>query len=185
MIPSASGNAGANMSQQFFGQPPLLPQQHWDMSSNLTQPGLNIPQFGSALTPQSGPPPKKFYTFQRVNGNGGNGKGDGIAGPHKHTLDESDRVKKNSVLRWQAKLDKDDRRKAQVSHFRNLHCISALRSIIFHSIQALAIPVVKGRRCAANYAYQSSAYVILMQGTYAGVRMESTLSTLIVCGLPP
>jgi hypothetical protein len=89
----------------------------WDkisrsLSSSMGgQAAINMPQY--ALPP--GPPPKKFYTFQRVNGNGGNGKGDGVAGPHKHTLEESDRVKKNSVVRWQAKIDKDDRKKAQVS----------------------------------------------------------------------
>ena len=113
---SIPGNAGPTaQSQQFFGQPQLLPQQPiggWDMAQNMgTQPGMTVPQY--ALLP--GPPPKKFYTFQRVNGNGGNGKGDGVAGPHKHTLEESDRVKKNSVMRWQAKIDKDDRKKAQVS----------------------------------------------------------------------
>jgi hypothetical protein len=52
-----------------------------------------------------------------VNGNGGNGKGDGVPGPHKHSLEESDRVKKNSVLRWQAKIEKGDRKKSQVSLF--------------------------------------------------------------------
>jgi hypothetical protein len=52
-----------------------------------------------------------------VNGNGGNGKGDGVPGPHKHSLQESDRVKKNSVLRWQAKVEKGDRKKPQVSLF--------------------------------------------------------------------
>lgn len=42
---------------------------------------------------------QKWFSIQRVNGNGGNGKNDGIAGPHKHSLEESDRVKKNSVIR--------------------------------------------------------------------------------------
>jgi hypothetical protein len=115
---NAPGNAGQiggqNQNSQFFGQPQLLPQQPaggWDMPSNMGgQSGMNIPQYA----PPPGPSPKKFYTFQRVNGNGGNGKGDGVAGPHKHTLEESDRVKKNSVLRWQAKVNKDDRKKAQV-----------------------------------------------------------------------
>jgi glutathione S-transferase len=117
MDTSVPGNAGQAMGQNqpFFGQPQLLPQQpvgSWDMSSSMGgQAAINMPQY--ALPP--GSPPKKFYTFQRVNGNGGNGKGDGVAGPHKHTLEESDRVKKNSVVRWQAKIDKDDRKKAQVS----------------------------------------------------------------------
>ncbi|KAF1974993.1 hypothetical protein BU23DRAFT_552831 [Bimuria novae-zelandiae CBS 107.79] len=56
--------------------------------------------------------PKKFYTIQRVNGNGGNGKGDGVAGPHKHSLEESDRVKKNSVHRWLMKNERE-KKKAQ------------------------------------------------------------------------
>lgn len=58
----------------------------------------------------------RYYTIQRVNGNGGNGKGDGVAGPHKHTLEESDKVKKNSVQRFMAKKDKEEK-KTQVSSF--------------------------------------------------------------------
>ncbi|RGP65227.1 hypothetical protein FLONG3_9314 [Fusarium longipes] len=45
----------------------------------------------------------RLWTIQRVNGNGGNGKGDGVAGPHKHTLERSDEIKKNSVQRYLAK----------------------------------------------------------------------------------
>ncbi|KAL4908278.1 hypothetical protein BDW74DRAFT_174965 [Aspergillus multicolor] len=41
----------------------------------------------------------RFFTIQRVNGNGANGKNDGVSGGHRHTLEESDRVKKNSVQR--------------------------------------------------------------------------------------
>lgn len=57
---------------------------------------------------------QRYYTIQRVNGNGGNGKGDGVAGPHKHTLEESDHVKKNSVVRSLLKDDKE-KKKTQVS----------------------------------------------------------------------
>ncbi|OAA43025.1 Thioredoxin-like fold protein [Beauveria brongniartii RCEF 3172] len=49
---------------------------------------------------------QRFWTIQRVNGNGGNGKGDGVAGPHKHTLAKSDEIKKNSVQRHAAAQDK-------------------------------------------------------------------------------
>jgi glutathione S-transferase len=59
---------------------------------------------------------QRYYTVQRVNGNGGNGKGDGVAGPHKHTLAESDRVKKNSIQRLLMKKDKEEK-KTQVSLF--------------------------------------------------------------------
>lgn len=55
----------------------------------------------------------RVWTIQRVNGNGGNGKGDGVAGPHKHTLEKSDDIKKNSVLRLLARQEKETR-KAQV-----------------------------------------------------------------------
>ncbi|KAF2496412.1 hypothetical protein BU16DRAFT_376936 [Lophium mytilinum] len=63
-----------------------------------------------------GPCQGKWYTIQRVNGNGGNGKsvGSWVAGPHKHTLEESDRVKKNSVLRHFMKNDRVQK-KVQVS----------------------------------------------------------------------
>jgi uncharacterized protein affecting Mg2+/Co2+ transport len=46
---------------------------------------------------------QRLWTIQRVNRNGGNGKGDGVAGPHKHTLERSDEIKKNSVQRLVAK----------------------------------------------------------------------------------
>lgn len=109
-----SAPANAQHQQQFFGV-----QQRdvdaWELPTHMAQ--ANMPPFTGAPDPPPRRPPKKFYTFQRVNGNGGNGKGDGVAGPHKHTLEESDRVKKNSVVRWLAKCEKDDRRKSQVSSF--------------------------------------------------------------------
>ncbi|KAM0272949.1 hypothetical protein ACHAPA_001678 [Fusarium lateritium] len=60
---------------------------------------------------------QRLWTIQRVNGNGGNGKGDGVAGPHKHTLERSDEIKKNSVQRLLAKqgIIKHGREKAKKS----------------------------------------------------------------------
>ncbi|EEH08085.1 conserved hypothetical protein [Histoplasma capsulatum G186AR] len=52
----------------------------------------------------------RYYTIQRVNGNGGNGRTDGIGGPHRHTLEESDRIKKNSVQRYLLKEEKERKR---------------------------------------------------------------------------
>ncbi|KAF2813531.1 uncharacterized protein BDZ99DRAFT_381251 [Mytilinidion resinicola] len=59
-----------------------------------------------------GPCQGKWYTIQRVNGNGRNGKSVGpwVAGPHKHTLEESDRVKKNSVVRHFMKNERDKKK---------------------------------------------------------------------------
>lgn len=121
-----------NRTRQFLRQSSMTQQQRdvnvWELPSNIPQ---TIPQFTAGPGPpsQQRPPPKKYYTFQRVNGNGGNGKGDGVAGPHKHTLEESDRVKKNSVIRWLAKCEKDDQRKSQVS----LHLIFPPR-LLYHLI---------------------------------------------------
>ena len=88
------------------------------------QPGQGMDQqqhFGM-IPVSSGIPPnhpgatgQRYYTIQRVNGNGGNGKSDGVAGPHKHGLLESDRVKKNSVQRYLMKRDKEEK-KTQVSN---------------------------------------------------------------------
>ncbi|KAL4965084.1 glutathione S-transferase family protein [Aspergillus stella-maris] len=54
----------------------------------------------------------RFFTIQRVNGNGANGKNDGVSGGHRHTLEESDRVKKNSVQRYLLKEAKERKRAA-------------------------------------------------------------------------
>lgn len=64
---------------------------------------------------------QRLWTIQRVNGNGGNGKGDGVAGPHKHTLERSDEIKKNSVQRYLANQGdvKKDKEKVQVSHIHD------------------------------------------------------------------
>jgi glutathione S-transferase len=73
-------------------------------------------QLPDATTPSLNrfPIEKKYWTIQRVNGNGGNGKGDGVPGPHKHTLEKSDEIKKSSVQRYLA-TQKKEARKGQVS----------------------------------------------------------------------
>ncbi|KAI1375553.1 hypothetical protein F4677DRAFT_421641 [Hypoxylon crocopeplum] len=81
---------------------------------------LNLAQSSTASTPQQqifgdGLPRhidahlngEKFWTIQRVNGNGGNGKGDGVAGPHKHSLEKSDEIKKSTVQRYMAAQEKE------------------------------------------------------------------------------
>ena len=58
----------------------------------------------------------RYYTIQRVNGNGANGKTDTVTGGHRHTIEESDRIKKNSIYRHFLKEEKE-RRKSTVSIF--------------------------------------------------------------------
>lgn len=55
---------------------------------------------------------KRWYMVQRVNGNGKDGDDAGL--DHKHTMEESDRIKKNSVQRWLIAQEKE-RKKQNVS----------------------------------------------------------------------
>lgn len=89
-------------------------QQQQQFGMPMVQNGINSNHPGATG--------ERFYTIQRVNGNGGNGKGDGVAGPHKHGLAESDRVKKNSVQRFMMKKDKEEK-KTQVWQNKSLHCM--------------------------------------------------------------
>ncbi|XHG01302.1 hypothetical protein AWENTII_004691 [Aspergillus wentii] len=57
---------------------------------------------------------ERYFTIQRVNGNGANGKSDGVGGGHRHTLEESDRVKKNSVQRHLLKGIKEKKKPVSV-----------------------------------------------------------------------
>ncbi|KAF2003307.1 hypothetical protein P154DRAFT_429039 [Amniculicola lignicola CBS 123094] len=103
--PLDPSNGNAFMAQTM--QPPVATQQHlnaWGMANMA-------PDMAVAQAP--GVPAKKIYTIQRVNGNGGNGKGDGVAGPHKHSLEDSDKVKKNSVIRWMMKKEKATKKQNQ------------------------------------------------------------------------
>ena len=115
---------GAELTEQTGLQPPIENNSVFDAAGNSGQFfGQNngsmwpvTPTMNMRQAPNANAQPKKFYTLQRVNGNGGNGKGDGVAGPHKHTLEESDRVKKNSVQRWMMKNERE-KKKSQVRVF--------------------------------------------------------------------
>lgn len=99
-----------SQSNNFFapGQPggPVMQQQQFGLPMVNTSMGAGHP----------GAAGQRYYTIQRVNGNGGNGKGDGVPGPHKHGLEESDRVKKNSVQRFLMKRDKEEKKTQKTYH---------------------------------------------------------------------
>ena len=105
------GSAGNDTTGGFESLPAeLLPGVHTLFPVQNTQP------FG-VLTPNTALPDghpgangQRYFTIQRVNGNGANGKNDGVSGGHRHTLEESDRVKKNSVQRHFLKEDKNKRK---------------------------------------------------------------------------
>ncbi|KAI1268811.1 hypothetical protein F5Y18DRAFT_372570 [Xylariaceae sp. FL1019] len=82
-----------------------------DGTLNLTPSGVfqTLHPFpdGTPRSPDGFIAGEKYWTIQRVNGNGGNGKGDGIPGPHKHTLEKSDEIKKSTVQRILAAQEKE------------------------------------------------------------------------------
>ncbi|RAH47322.1 uncharacterized protein BO95DRAFT_359534 [Aspergillus brunneoviolaceus CBS 621.78] len=81
---------------------------NYNHSFGMLTPNLHV------LLPEGHPglQGQRFFTIQRVNGNGGNGKNDGVTGGHRHTLEESDRVKKNSVQRFLLKEARQEKKKA-------------------------------------------------------------------------
>lgn len=95
-----------------------------------------LPPSGARIGGQPGDDGQRYYTIQRVNGNGGNGKGDGVAGPHKHTLDESDRVKKNSIQRATVKVAKE-KKKTEVCSCSSIRVQSLSISISFIRVRLL------------------------------------------------
>ncbi|KAL8816896.1 MAG: hypothetical protein Q9191_008248 [Dirinaria sp. TL-2023a] len=98
-------------SDNFFasGQPGVPMQTHPN-----GQPFGPLGNGGNYRPDPPGSDGSRYYTIQRVNGNSQNGKGEITAGGgHKHSLEDSDRVKKNSVQRHFLKEEKV-KRKAQV-----------------------------------------------------------------------
>ena len=87
------------------------------------------PNNGLPTLPEPSNDGARYYTIQRVNGNGANGKGDGTAGAHKHTLEDSDKVKKSSLHRHFLKEEKE-RRKSMVS--RIFFCVCTITGNIYH-----------------------------------------------------
>lgn len=133
------GGAGTEPTActNFFapGQPGALIQNQQQQSQNF---GVIGPSSDGIQADPPGSDGSKYYTVQRVNGNGGNGK-DGTAGPHKHTLQESDRVKKSSIARHFLKIEKV-KKKTQVGSFLffflSVFCVFAFKSILSGSSHA-------------------------------------------------
>lgn len=77
-----------------------------------SQPAFDSVMGGMATAQNGLAASKRFYTIQRVNGTGAGGtRGEQICPNHRHTLEYSDKIKKNSVLRALAK--KGSREKPQ------------------------------------------------------------------------
>lgn len=140
----------------FFAHPTQVSPQHtvnpWGMQALSGPPAMHMSQTQQPQAQQM-EKPRKFYTIQRVNGNGGNGKADGAAGPHRHTLEESDRVKKNSVIRWMVKNEKG-KRKEQVSIIYLLTSFSTSTSFVRSTCDVLWSKLWASGKAACGYTLQ-------------------------------
>lgn len=105
----AQGSMDSNQVGNIFNQ-----GQPGAGHSQIQPPFGTLPPDNPLDRPHPGANGQRYWTIQRVNGNGGNGKGDGVAGPHKHTLPHSDSVKKSSVERFRMKEAKE-KKKTEVS----------------------------------------------------------------------
>ncbi|KAJ5168237.1 uncharacterized protein N7482_003831 [Penicillium canariense] len=85
----------------------MFPLQGSNAFSVLSSPGPRLPE------DHPGSSGRRYFTIQRVNGTGTHGHGPGCG--HKHSLEESDQVKKNSVQRILVKEDKERRKKSSTS----------------------------------------------------------------------
>lgn len=155
---SANQNSGNN---NFFSDAhsnnPIQGQQQSRQFPFIAPNDGSIANEGSLRFNNSAADSRRFYTIQKVNGNGANGKGDGTAGPHKHTLEDSDRIKKNSVLRHILKEEKE-RKKTEV-------CATLIQALI-------AAILFLSRSLATLHQIQSAR-----ETTYA--RIPSVICTIL------
>jgi predicted nucleic acid-binding Zn ribbon protein len=97
----------------------MFPLQGSNAFSVLSAPSSNLPG------DHPGANGKRYFTIQRVNGTGAQGQGLGCG--HQHTIEDSDRVKKNSVQRILLKEDKERK--------RNMVCFFLLLSLRISHVQ--------------------------------------------------
>ena len=79
--------------------------------------------------PLPGADGSRFYSIQRVNGTSAHGENEEFAGGHKHDLAESDRVKKNSIIRDILK-DEKEKKKIRVSNSFLFHILASMEFCI-------------------------------------------------------
>ena len=139
-MPGSSANNRGNEHNFFPPGHPGPMMQHSPQSQSFATAN-SIGNYGPDPLGSEG---SRFYTIQRVNGNGANGKSDGVAGSHKHSLEDSDRVKKNSILR-QLQKEQKVMKKSEVSIF--LSRCGSVDCIIFRA---------QSSKTQRNHAYRAS-----------------------------
>ncbi|MCJ1273780.1 hypothetical protein MMC21_001573 [Puttea exsequens] len=88
-----------------------------DFPTDAANDNVFAPARAGSAHPEPGSDGARYYTIQKVNGNGANGKGpDGVAGGHRHTLEDSDKLKKSSIHRHFLKEEKEKRKSSKTYH---------------------------------------------------------------------
>ncbi|KAL3470028.1 hypothetical protein BJX99DRAFT_58374 [Aspergillus californicus] len=119
-LSAESSLPGVNAMLQFPSVDALSgPRDNHNQAFGILTPNPPLPEGHPGATGQ------RFFTIQRVNGNGANGKNDGVSGGHRHSLEESDRVKKNSVQRY---LLKEARERKKSSSTRTMSTSTSQKS---------------------------------------------------------
>lgn len=126
----------------------MFPLQGNNAFSVLSAPSTSLPE------DHPGANGKRYFTIQRVNGTAA--QGSGLRCGHQHTLEESDRVKKNSVQRILLKEDKE-RKKSMV-------CLSLL---LFDAVLHACID----KPALAWHPRRTCPYVTVKIGYHLGVTL--------------
>ena len=116
-----------------------------DRSMPNRQDGQPLGVLRSDHSSELGQDGARYYTIQRVNGNGANGKGDGTAGAHKHTLEDSDKVKKSSIHRHFIKEEKERRKSLVSKSFRTRVRRAPATSVLQSSNELYCMRLVRDR----------------------------------------
>jgi hypothetical protein len=129
--------------------------------------------FWNNTPPGFGHVTRRFYTLQRVNGTGPSGKEEG-GGPHRHGVEDSDRIKKNSVVRWLAKNSKEPpKRKPLVVSVCIVFLLCCLTFVLRGKIIAFADKIMLCK--PEGLPLRLAAILIITRYLGAGLRYTSIL----------
>ncbi len=103
----------------------MLPDMHsmFPLQGNSAFNVLSVPSGSRLPENHPGANGRRYFTIQRVNGTGTQGSGLGCG--HQHSLEDSDRIKKNSVQRILLREDKERK--------RSVVCLSLLILVEAHA----------------------------------------------------
>ncbi|KAJ9647863.1 hypothetical protein H2199_001639 [Coniosporium tulheliwenetii] len=114
----------------------------------------------------------KIFTIQRVNGNGQNGKGDGVPGAHKHTLEYSDSVKKNSVIRWMLQTEKEKKKSQPHAKMADTNKTSSEKKEYHKKATGNALNTVKSHSKECDLKLYGSCFCPFVQRVWISLEVK-------------